>query len=138
MDTRIAAYGLIVRDDQLLLTYWHDGAQWSLPGGGIEWGEQPADAAIREIFEETGFVASLGPVLGVDSIVIDADRRLAEARGALHGIRIVYEAHIVSGTLTHEIGGSSTEARWFELDEVAALPRVGLVDSALQYWRTGG
>ena len=135
MDTRVAAYGLIVRDGEILLTYWHDGARWSLPGGGIEWGEPPADAAIREIFEETGFVASLGPVLGVDSIVIEPQRRLADSGVALHGIRIVYEAHVVSGTLTHEVGGSSTEARWFGLDEVATLPHVELVDFALQNWR---
>ena len=135
MDIRVAGYGLIVRDDQILLTYWHDGARWSLPGGGIEWGESPADAAVREIFEETGFVASLGRVLGVDSIVIEPERRLAEASGALHGIRIVYEAEIVSGTLTNEVGGSSTEAKWFGLDEIADLPHVELVDFALQNWR---
>jgi 8-oxo-dGTP diphosphatase len=138
MDIRVAAYGVIVVDGRVLLTHWHQGRQWSLPGGGIEESEQPADAAIREIHEETGFTATLGRLLSADSIVIPGHARLGSGSEALHSFRIVYEARIQSGELVHELDGSSDEARWFALAEVAALPRVGLVDIGIEAWHRSG
>jgi 8-oxo-dGTP pyrophosphatase MutT (NUDIX family) len=47
-----------VRDDRVLLTrqyrYLIDTMSWEIPGGKIDSGESPADAAIRECLEETG------------------------------------------------------------------------------------
>src|ERR1044072_8854688 len=38
---------------------------WVIPGGKIEEGETPRGAAERELFEETGIVAKIGPLIGV-------------------------------------------------------------------------
>ncbi|MCU1412241.1 MAG: mismatch repair protein MutT [Rhodoglobus sp.] len=137
MDIRVAAYGVIVREGRVLLAHWNAGDHggWTLPGGGIDPGEDPADAAVREIREETGYEASLDRLLGVDSIVIPVQDRLSQADGPLHALRIIYAATIVGGALAHEAEGSTDEARWVDLDEVALLDRVGLVDLALQLWR---
>jgi len=35
--------------------------EWSIPGGRIETGESEPEAALRELFEETGVIATLGP-----------------------------------------------------------------------------
>jgi 8-oxo-dGTP pyrophosphatase MutT (NUDIX family) len=44
-------------DGRVLLGRRSDTGRWALPGGIIDPGEEPADAAVREIFEETGVVA---------------------------------------------------------------------------------
>lgn len=134
MDTRVAAYGVIERDGQILLSHWTEGARWTLPGGGVEPGEDPADTVSREILEETGYVARLGPLLGIHSLVIPAEKRI-HGTVALHSIQVIYAASIVGGMLAHESDGSSDEARWFAADEIAALPRVEHVDVGLDLWR---
>ena len=48
--------------------------------------------------------------------------------GDLRFLRIVYRAHVVGGELRHETDGTTDEARWVPLDEVADLDRVDLVD----------
>lgn len=137
MDVRVAAYAVIVRDGAILLSHWneHGHSGWSLPGGGVEDYEQVPAGAIREVFEETGYHAELGPVLGINSYWVDAADRLRQSDQPLHALRIIYTATITGGELRHEIGGSSDEARWVALDEVADLHTVSLVDIALEMWR---
>ena len=51
------SFGIIFSEDdsKVLLVKRRDIPIWVLPGGGIEFGETPQDAVIREVFEETGF-----------------------------------------------------------------------------------
>ena len=146
MRFRVGAYGVIVRDRQILLAHWNSRGRsgWTLPGGGVEPGEDPYDAAIREIEEETGYIAEIDSLLGVDSIIVNANNRRCKGRPAetpLQGVRIVYQAHITSGELRPEVDGTTDEARWFDLREVKKLRTVSLVGVALRLYherpRTG-
>jgi 8-oxo-dGTP pyrophosphatase MutT (NUDIX family) len=101
-----------------------------LPGGGIDPGEDPADAVVREIAEETGYRAEVGELLGIDSKVIPAEHRFTPDAGPLHALRIVYRASIVGGTLTNELDGTTDEASWFQLGSIPNR-RVELVDFGL-------
>ena len=133
VDIRVAAYGVIVRDGEVLLSHLREAthSRWTLPGGGIDPGEDPADAAVREIFEETGYHATLDSILGVNSIVIPADQRPA-GMDPVQGIRIVYRASVIGGELTHEAEGSTDEARWFRLGDLAKLETVELVEAGMR------
>jgi 8-oxo-dGTP diphosphatase len=132
MDIRVAAYGVIVDEDRILLAHWNESGRsgWTLPGGGIDPGEDPVDAVVREIGEETGYAAVAGELLGIDSKVIPAEHRFTADTGPLHALRIVYRASVVGGTLTHELDGTTDEAAWFPLERIPNR-RVDLVDVAL-------
>ncbi|UGV28501.1 NUDIX domain-containing protein [Rhodopseudomonas boonkerdii] len=105
-----------------------DAGYWGFPGGKIEFGESIAQAAIRELHEETGIHASAGPIV----TTIDAFDR---------GGRDIRAHHILIAVLCDWISGEpnarddARDALWFELSELAGseLPMShSVVDVAIQ------
>jgi 8-oxo-dGTP diphosphatase len=134
VDIRVAAYGVITDGGRILLAHWNENGRsgWTLPGGGIDPGEDPVDAVVREIAEETGYAAEAGDLLGIDSKVIPAEHRFIPEAGPLHALRIIYRATVVGGTLTNELDGTTDEAAWFPLGSIPKR-HVELVDTALEF-----
>lgn len=132
----MAAYAVCVRDEQILLARWVAGdgtKRWTLPGGGMDHGEDPLDTVIREVGEETGYAAKMTALLGVGSIRRRYPRKLGMFAD-FQGLRIVYEGRITGGSLRPEIDGSTDLAAWHTLDAVGDLERVELVDIGLRLW----
>ncbi len=122
--TRLGAYALCTDDaGRVLLTRLSaievDVGAWTLPGGGVEFGEHPDAAVVRELAEETGLVGEIESVAGVFSHVYRASR--AAGGRDLHFLGILYHVRIVGGELRDEVDGTTDAARWFaraELDDV--------------------
>lgn len=134
MDMRVAAYAVIERRGKLLLTHWRRGHLhgWTLPGGGLEAGEDPRDAVVREVFEETGLEARVGALVGVDSRVMVREEVPEGTAPELHTIRIVYRATVKDGQLRNEVDGSSDEARWVPIRDIKGLRTLSLVQTAMR------
>jgi 8-oxo-dGTP pyrophosphatase MutT (NUDIX family) len=137
MSFRLAAYAVCIEDGRVLLARFVSptgDTHWTLPGGKVEHAEDPFDAVIREVAEETGCDAVVERLLGVDSRVIPA----AEARlGIEHqNVGIFYQVRITGGALRPEPNGETAESVWTSIPEVAGLLRSSLVDVGLALAQT--
>ncbi len=134
MDMRVAAYAVVERRGKLLLTHWRRGHLhgWTLPGGGLDPGEDPRDAVVREVLEETGLEARVGKLIGVDSRVMVREEVPEGTDPELHTIRIIYRATVKDGPLRNEVGGSSDEARWVSIRDIKGLRTLSLVQAAMR------
>jgi ADP-ribose pyrophosphatase YjhB (NUDIX family) len=101
---------------------------WTLPGGGVQFGEDPADATIRELAEETGLQGVVRSLAFVHS-----GGGSHEDGSAWHAVRIVYEVDIVGGELRDEVDESTDAAAWFSLADARQLPIVEVVRAALDH-----
>lgn len=135
--TRIGAYALCVDEGRILLSriapgYWSGVGEWTLPGGGLDFGEDPRDGALRELTEETGLT---GEILEIADVLSWADRWRHPRDGAdeaFHGLQIIYRVRIVGGELRPEVDGSTDLAGWFSADEARGLPLVDLAQTAVR------
>lgn len=136
---RVAAYGICVEEGRILLArfIWGRTPQWTLPGGGLEHGEDPVDGALRELTEETGYTGRVVRLLGVHSLHIP-ERDWGGEIVDHQSLRIIYEVERTGGELRYEVDNSTDRAEWFPLEDVPALERVPLVDVGLEMWRDAG
>ncbi len=138
----MAAYAVIVRDERILLSRLaariSESELWTLPGGGLDHGEDPRDAVVREIKEETGLDAAVGEQARVYSAHLPHARRDGR-RSDYHALRIVYDAWVPPDApppRVLEVDGSTVEAAWHPLADVldGTVPTVPMVGQALADW----
>jgi ADP-ribose pyrophosphatase YjhB (NUDIX family) len=133
----LAAYAVCIEDRRVLLVRSvssNGESSWTLPGGRVEHVEDPFDAVIREVAEETGCDAVVERLLGVDSRVIPA---AAARAGVEHqNVGIFYRVRITGGQLRPEPNGDIAESVWTAIPDVAVLRRSSLVDIGLALAQT--
>jgi 8-oxo-dGTP pyrophosphatase MutT (NUDIX family) len=137
-ESRVGVYGVIRDGESVLLSRFAPGGvvggRWMLPGGGVEFGESPAQALVREVYEETGLHAVLTALLDTSSAVHEFER--AGRQVAAHHVRILYRAEVTGGTLgVTEVGGSTDAARWWQPEEITPdAPLTQFTRAALARW----
>jgi 8-oxo-dGTP diphosphatase len=139
MSFRLAAYAVCIEDERVLLARYvspEGKTNWTLPGGRIEHGEDPFDAVIREVAEETGCDALVERLLGVDSRLIPPAERRLPASLPHQNVGIFYRLRITGGQLRPEPNGETAESAWTPIPDVAYLRRSSLVDIGLALAQT--
>lgn len=140
---RVGAYAVCVREGRLLLAQLsgRTGAPgtWTLPGGGLDHGEHPRAAVVREVHEETGLRVEVGRLLDVDSVHFTGrapDGTLED----YHAVRLVFEGRVEdrADPVVLEQDGSTMAAAWVPLAQVRSgdVPVSDLVRAGLRALRT--
>ena len=94
-------------DRVLLLKHvFHPSTPWDLPGGWLERNESPSECVLRELKEETGLEANLGPVV-----------RLTRESTPAH-IGITYMARLNGSAGKPVLSSEILEAAWFAPDSM--------------------
>ena len=105
-----ASVAAIVFDEQgriLLFKHTYRKFEWGIPAGGLEYGEQPDKAVVREFYEETGMQIEVEKLL------------LAESSKEDRNISLIYLCKIMSGTFkeSHEI----SEMKYFDVNDLPQM-----------------
>jgi 8-oxo-dGTP diphosphatase len=146
---RVAAYAILARGSrertEVLLTRMSDRTRiqgrWTLPGGGIDHGEDPRDAVRREVYEETGLHVEPGEVVDVHSTHFTGSR----ADGLVedyHGVHLIFAARPLTESAdvephVVELDGSTDLAVWVPLADAFDLDLLGAARHALEVARDG-
>lgn len=111
------AYFVPMHEGKVLLLKRRKMEVWEFPGGKVEWGETPEEAARRELKEETGLAGGSAEFVGITSATYEKEG------SQKHSIYIVYKGAVDSGEIS--VGLEHEDARWVSLEE-AKFMKLGL------------
>lgn len=123
----------VVTDDQgrLLLVHKTDNNLWALPGGGVDVGESVAQAAVREVKEETGIDVE---VTGLVGLYTDPRHVIAYDDGEVRQqFSICFTARLLGGEVA-----TSSETSEVEFVDVARIDELSIHPSMrlrIQHWQ---
>jgi len=104
----------IIRDNKILLVKEIADGKWSMPGGWMDVGDYPAQAAEREAIEESGFVVKAKKLIGA----FDANRN-GRPLEFFHAVKLIYLCEIISGKPT--ISNETSEVKFFDFNGLPVL-----------------
>src|SRR6266498_1938858 len=105
-----AAVAAMIFDEKgriLLFRHTYRKFEWGIPAGGLEYGEQPEKAIVREFFEETGMQIEVEKLL------------LAESSKEDHNISLIFLCEIVEGSFNQSV--EISEMKYFDVDDLPQM-----------------
>ncbi len=110
---RVGVFGVLRNDSgQILLVHQPRQDRWSLPGGGVRFGESPGAALAREVAEETALQVRRHTLIGTHDNVYDPGDGIQR-----HGIRLLYAIE-ADGEITDPENQEVDGTAWFAPDEL--------------------
>jgi ADP-ribose pyrophosphatase YjhB (NUDIX family) len=106
---RIAVAALVFDEQGRILLFKHTYRkfEWGIPAGGLEYGEQPEKAIVREFFEETGMQIEVQRSLSAESAMED------------HSVSLIYLCKIVNGTFKESF--EISEIKYFDVNNLPQM-----------------
>ncbi|MCL8251893.1 NUDIX domain-containing protein [Aeromicrobium fastidiosum] len=137
---RLGAYAVVIVGERILLTrispVGYPAGSWTLPGGGVDHGESPHDAVVRELHEETGLQAFSSRLVDVHDVHVVAEGR-DDRWEDYHGVHLLYAVEVDPTVEPHvvDVGGTTDVARWVAVADVGAAvsPVLPMVEHALAH-----
>lgn len=101
---------------RVLLQKRGDSGKWGFPGGAIELGETPEEAAVRELKEETGLDVAVESLIGIYT-----DSEMTYPNGdAAHSIMIAFRLKAIGGDLKCD-HSETIELKYFSVEELPEM-----------------
>jgi ADP-ribose pyrophosphatase YjhB (NUDIX family) len=135
MRTRVSVYGLATdacpdKGPRILLTqlaeHCYRPGCWTLPGGGMDFGESTEQTLLREVHEESALHATEPELFHVHAFSEQTKR------GPFQAVQIVYRIQAQGEPRVLEVGGSTGAVAWVPFSELSELPKVPMLDVILE------
>ncbi len=132
------AHGLVSKGSSYLFLRRRDGrylgGQWDIPGGTVEMGESPEDAAVRECFEETGLCTTCGELI---THYTNADTEGRDLTFHTMTYKMIWKSEDATNVIKIS-EGEHDDAMWLGIDDALNLPLVWHVRQTLHFVRPKG
>lgn len=120
---RPSAYGIIIDNGNVLVLKQRSG--YDLPGGGVDFGEMPDAAAVREVKEESGIDVANPKLVGAASTFFKFAH--VPTGEAIQSIMLYYACDYIGGEISNEAFDEHEHtyvhgAEWWPLSELDELP----------------
>ncbi len=130
LNWRPSAYGIVIKDKKILLSKQFDG--YDLPGGGLDFGETPEHAVVREVKEETGINTKEPKLLSVETSFF---KMTHYDTACYQSILMYYSCEFVGGELSIE-GFDEEEKKYADMPEWISLEKLKDIKVASSFdWR---
>jgi 8-oxo-dGTP diphosphatase len=137
---RLGAYAVVFDGDRILLTrispVGYPAGAWTLPGGGVDHGESPNDAVVRELYEEAGLHARSSRLVDVHDVHVVGPAR-EQRYEDYHGVHLLYAVTVDTATKPQviDVGGTTDVVAWVPIADVgsAVRPVLPMVEHAIEH-----
>ncbi len=139
---RLGAYAVAIDSGRMLLTrispIGYPAGMWTLPGGGVDHGESPHDAVVRELYEETGLKARSSVLTDIHDIhIVDLGRH--DQYEDYHGVHLLYVVDVDRDAPLEiiDVDGTTDRVEWVPIELIGTedYPVLPMVPHALAMTR---